>query len=107
MFKKLAKKLALDRQKQTNLAINPLSVDFGDRKSHFLSKLTETAVNMYERKHDVEKFSKLVLSDLEDDSHNQIMNELFKKGVADPFEDEKLFELSDNSRLLRDLGLLD
>ncbi|MFQ8626807.1 MAG: hypothetical protein ACLSA2_10335 [Candidatus Gastranaerophilaceae bacterium] len=65
MFKKLAQKLNKDRQKLSSAAINPLEVDFDDRKSVFLDKLTRTAVNMYERKCDIKNFSKLVLSDPE------------------------------------------
>ena len=107
MFKKLAKKLNKDRQKLSSAAINPLEVDFDDRKSVFLDKLTRTAVNMYERKCDIKNFSKLVLSDPENDSHNKIMDELFSKGIIDASDDEKLLELSDNSRFLRDLGLID
>ncbi|CCY62006.1 unknown [Clostridium sp. CAG:967] len=107
MFKKLAQKLNKDRQKLSSAAINPLEVDFDDRKSVFLDKLTRTAVNMYERKCDIKNFSKLVLSDPENDSHNKIMDELFSKGIIDASDDEKLLELSDNSRFLRDLGLID
>ena len=107
MFKKLAQKLNKDRQKLSSAAINPLEVDFDDRKSVFLDKLTRTAVNMYERKCDIKNFSKLVLSDPENDSHNKIMDELFSKGIIDASDDEKLLERSDNSRFLRDLGLID
>ena len=107
MFKKLAQKLNFDKKKHQSAAINPLEVDFEGRKSVFLDKLTKTAVNMYERKCDVKKFSKLVLSDPENDSHNKIMDELFFKGVIDASDDEKLFELSDNTRFLKDLGLID
>ena len=107
MFKKLAQKLNLEKKKHPSAAINPLEVDFEGRKSVFWDKLTKTAVNMYERRCDVKKFSKLVLSDPENDSHNKIMDELFSKGVIDASEDEKLFELSDNTRFLKDLGLID
>ena len=46
MFKKLAQKLNKDKQKFSSAAINPLEVDFDDKKSVFLDKLTRTAVNM-------------------------------------------------------------
>lgn len=62
---------------------------------------------MYERNCDIKNFSKLVLSNPENDSHNKIMDELFSRGVVDPFDDERLLELSDNSRFLRDLGLIE
>ncbi len=107
MFKKLAQKLSKERKKYSNVATNPLDVDFEGRKSVFLDKLTKTAVNIYERNCDVKNFSKLVLSDPENNSHNRIMDELFSKGVVDASDDEKLLELSDNTRFLRDLGLTD
>ncbi len=107
MFKKLAQKLNIEKKKQSSVAINPLDVDFEGRKSVFLDKLTRTAVNMYERKCDIKNFTKLALSDPENNSHNKIMDELFAKGVIDPSEDEKLLELSDNTRFLKDLGLID
>ena len=107
MFKKLAQKLSKERKKYSNVATNPLDVDFEGKKSVFLDKLTKTAVNIYERNCDVKNFSKLVLSNPENDSHNRIMDELFSKGVVDASDDEKLLELSDNTRFLRDLGLTD
>ena len=107
MFKKLAQKLNIEKNNKNSAAINPLDVDFDGRKSVFLDKLTRTAVNMYERKSDIKKFTKLALSNPENDSHNRIMDELFSKGVIDTSDDEKLLELSDNTRFLRDLGLID
>lgn len=107
MFKKLAQKLTKARKNFSNVATNPLDVDFESKKSIFLDKLTKTAVNIYERNSDVKNFSKLVLSNPENNSHNKIMEELFSKGVVDASDDEKLLELSDNTRFLRDLGLTD
>lgn len=107
MFKKLAQKLIQEREKRSGAATNPLEVDFDNRKHVFLNKLTKSAVDMYERKCDIRNFSKLVLSNPENTSHNRLVDELFKQGVIDPADEEKLFELSDNSRFLRDLGLLD
>ena len=58
------------------------------------------------KKTDVKNFTKLALSDPENSSHNQIMDKLFRYGdVIDPFEESKLFDLSDNEHFLRDLGL--
>ena len=107
MLKKLAQKLSLEREKHNSVATNPLSVDFDDRRSVFLNKLTKTAVNLYERNCDVRNFTKLALSNPENQSHNEIMDELFSQGVIDPSDDEKLMELSNNSRFLRDLGLIE
>ena len=88
-------------------SINPIDVDFDSRKSVFLDKLTKNALKLYEKECDIKNFSKLVLSDPENTSHNEIVNELFSKGLIDISDDEKLAELSDNRRFLRDLGLTD
>ena len=47
-----------------------------------------------------------MLSDPENTSHNNLVNKLFEEGVADPFVDEKLADLANNQKFLRDLGLL-
>ena len=107
MFKKLAQKLNIEKNKQRNVAINPLEVDFENRKSLFLGKMTKNAMDLYERKSDIKKFTKLALSDPENTSHNTLVDELFSNGVVNPTEDEKLLELSDNTRFLKDLGLID
>ena len=100
IIKKLAQKLVQEREKQTSLATNPI-----EDKNVFLNKMTHSALNLYERKCDVKNFSKLVLSDPENESQNRIMAELFASGVKDPFEESKLIQLSDNKRFLRELGL--
>lgn len=107
MFKKLAQKLNIQKKKVSGTSINPIDVDFDSRKSIFLDKLTKNALKLYEKECDIKNFSKLVLSDPENTSHNEIVNELFSKGLIDISDDEKLAELSDNRRFLRDLGLTD
>lgn len=43
---------------------------------------------------------------MENDSHNQIVDKLFSSGKAiDPFDEKNLFDLSENERFLKDLGL--
>lgn len=105
IFKKLAQKLSIEREKRSKDMINPIDVDFDSRKNDFLNKLTYNALDLYQRKCDIKNFSKLVLSNPENKSHNSIVNDLFSKGIIDPLDDEKLLELSDNRRFLRDLGL--
>lgn len=107
MFKKLAQRLSADREKQSNVAINPLEVDFECRKSIFLNKMTQNAVKLYEHQADVKKFTKLALSDPENKSHNKLVDALFSHGIVNVEDDKKLKELSDNSKLLKDLGLVD
>lgn len=106
IFKKLAQRLSDEREKRTSLAMNPIEVDFEHRQSIFLNKLTKTAVDLYEKQADVKKFTKLVLSDPENTSHNKLVDALFSHGIVSVNEDdEKLLKLSDNKRFLKDLGL--
>ena len=107
MFKKLATQLKKDIRKAQNGVVSlPMGDEFMTPKNIFFQKMSEKALELYERQADIDKFTPLVLSDLENCSQNDIMSELFEKGVIDPFEDDKLAELADNKRFLRDLGLL-
>ncbi len=102
MFKKLAEKL-----KNTNLAksFSTTTSPF-DKDAESLKNLSRHALGLYERQSDINNFKKLVLSDPENQSHNEIVDNLFKKqGISNPFSDEALFELSENKRFLEDLGL--
>ena len=62
---------------------------------------------MYEKKSDIKKFTKLVLSNPENKSHNKLVDALFTHGCISAQDDEKLKELSDNQKFLKDLGLVD
>lgn len=107
MFKKLAQRLSAEREKQSCVATNPITVDFESRQKIFLNKMTKSAVEMYERQADVKKFTKLALSDPENKTHNKLVEALFSHGIVNVEDDEKLIELSDNRRFLKDLGLVD
>ncbi len=108
LFKQLSEKLGTKGKKVSNQGmIKPIDVNFDISKNEFLDNLTKHAVKLYEKKCDIKNFSKLVLSNPENTSHNELVEELFQKGVIDPLEDEKLEKLADNSRFLRDLGLLE
>ena len=108
LFKQLSEKLSTKGKKVSNQGmIKPIDVNFDIAKNEFLDNLTKHAVKLYEKKCDIKNFSKLVLSNPENTSHNELVEELFQKGVIDPLEDEKLEKLADNSRFLRDLGLLE
>ena len=45
------------------------------------------------------------MSDQDDNSHLALMEELFSQGVSDPFEEDILSDLAENSDLWDDLGL--
>ena len=85
---------------------SPFSSVRAELKKIFLKKLSEHAVEMYEHKADVANFTKLALSDPEDLSHNELVNDLFdKKGIKDPFSDLHFEKLLGNENFLKDLGL--
>ncbi len=108
MFKKLAQQLRTYNEKKSNTlrVTSPLVEEFITPKNEYYRKISQKAVELYEKQTDINHFSKLVLSDPENTDHNEMVNQLFNDGVADPFVDEKLAALADNQKLLKDLGLL-
>lgn len=109
LFKKLSEKLNNKQKKISAGGMTiPAEINYGAGNNEFLDCLSKKALDLYEKQSDIKNFSRLVLSDPENTSHNDIVSDLVDKGVIiDPFEDEKLEKLADNSRFLRDLGLLD
>lgn len=106
LFKQLSEKLNKKPKKTSvNGMIKPIDVDFDISKNEFLDNLSKHAVKLYEKKCDVNNFTKLVLSDPENTSHNKIVEDLFNANNS--VNDKKLSQLADNKKLLRDLGLLD
>ena len=107
MFKKLAKQLKAERMESSCFPMSsPVQTLKDQTKNSFLKSLSRHALNLYERKTDINNFTRLALSDPENTSPNQIVDELFgKEGVVDPFSEDALFNLSDNERFLKDLGL--
>ena len=76
--------------------------------SNFLidsSDISNRALQMYERELDIKNFTELATSDPENTSHNELVKELFAKGVVDVFEDSTIAALSSNKSLIDDLGL--
>lgn len=108
MFKKLVLKLNNKQKKAAAQGmVNPIDGNYSAPKNKFLDELSLRAVEMYEKECDIKHFSKLVTSDNESHLDEELMQNLFNEGVIDPFEDEKLAQLADNSRFLKDLGLTD
>ena len=59
-----------------------------------------------DRKNDIKKFTELAMSDLDNLSHNDLVMEIYKNDFyGSEFESEIISELSENERLLKDLGL--
>lgn len=106
MFKKLAKQLKAENDASSCFPMSsPMETLQEHAKKSFLKSLSKHALNLYERQTDINNFTKLALSDPENDSHNKIMDELFGKGIIDPMSEESAFKLSHNEKFLKDLGL--
>ena len=69
------------------------------------TEISANAIEMFQRDCDINKFNKIAMSDSEDFSHLERMQELFSEGVIDVFEDDILSNLVTNSKLWDDLGL--
>ena len=108
MFKKLAQQLRTYNDKKSNTlrVTSPFVDEFLTPKNEYYKKISQKAVELYEKQTDINNFSKLVLSNPENIDHNEMVNKLFNDGVADPFIDEKLANLANNQKFLNDLGLL-
>jgi len=97
MFKKLARQIKEDFSAGAATPMSkPISPLKEQAKKSFLKNLSKHALKLYERKTDINNFTKLVLSDPENTSHNELVDKLFE---------ESLFDLSENERFLKDLGL--
>ena len=69
------------------------------------TEISSNAIELFQRDCDINKFNKIAMSDSEDLSHLERMNELFSQGVVDVFEDDVLSSLATNSKLWDDLEL--
>ena len=69
------------------------------------TEISANAIEMFQRDCDINKFNKIAMSDSEDFSHLERMQELFSEGIVDVFEDDVLSNLVTNSKLWDDLGL--
>lgn len=107
MFKKLAQRLKVTQEKNnTKRATLPFGKEFLTEKNSYLKEISKKALELYEKESDIKHFSELVLSNPENTSHNEMVEDLFQNGVADPFIDDKLANLANNQKFLKDLGLL-
>lgn len=95
MFKKLAKQLKEMNAVNSNSSMtSPIELSKSDAKVSYLKNMSEHALDLYERKTDVNNFKRLVLSDPENTSHNELVDKLFE---------DSILNLSENERFLKDL----
>ena len=67
------------------------------------TEISSNAIELFQRDCDINKFNKIAMSDSNDLSHLDLMNDLFSQGVFDAFEDDVISELVTNSKLWDDL----
>ena len=99
--------------KQTNvinfaaLRANAKNNAYGTNSNPYVdrSEISASAIELFQKDCDINKFNKIAMSDESDFSHLERMNELFAEGVVDVFEDDVLKSLSTNSKLWDDLEL--
>jgi hypothetical protein len=102
MFKKLAMQLKQNRSEYMDSRVtSPISSIEKETKNSFLNGLSKHALNLYEKKSDIKKFTKLAISDWDNQSQNDIISKIFPNGS--PIDDESLFEVSENERFLDDI----
>lgn len=106
MFKRLAEQLNLKKVENSSFPMSSPAQEFKEyAKKTFLKSMSKHALNLYERKTDINNFTKLVLSDPENTSHNKLVEELLaSEDFVNPYDESALFELSENERFLEDLG---
>ena len=69
------------------------------------TEISSSAMELFQKDLDINKFNKVAMSDLDNTSHLDKMQELFDDGVIDVYEDDVLKELVTNSKLWDDLEL--
>lgn len=92
----------------SGVVTNPINNPYKNTDKNLLideTAISNEAINLYQRDQDISNFSKLAMSDPQDLSHEEIIANLFDKGVNDPFSDQALQEVAGSQRLLDDLSL--
>ena len=76
------------------------------QNSHFIDvmQISSDALNLYQKEQDIKKFADLALSDTEDSSHLDLINEAFSKGALSPFIEDSLEGLLNNQKLWDDIN---
>lgn len=92
----------------SGVVTNPINNPYKNIDRSFLideTAISDEAVNLYEKEQDIKQFNSLAMSNPEDLSHEEIIENLFSSGVSDPLSDEAIEGLSSNQKLLDDLAL--
>lgn len=98
----------LDKQTEVSSVVtNPLKSPYQNLDKSLLideTAISNQAINLYQKEQDIKQFANLAMSDPEDMSHEEILANLFDKGVVDPFSDDVFGALSQNQKLWNDLA---
>lgn len=71
-----------------------------------IPEILEEEKRHQQKRDDIAKFTKLAISDLDDNSHIKMVEELFSNPeIMSEYESEIISSLADNDQLLNDLGL--
>ena len=75
------------------------------KNSHFVDEMqiSSEALNLFQKEQDIKKFTSIALSE-SDNSHLDLIDKAFSKGVVSPFTDDSLEELLNNSKLWDDIS---
>ena len=97
---------------ETNNVVNIAAARAAMQKSRMANnpyvdktEISANAMQLFQRDLDINKFTKIMTENPNDNSHLARMKELFDEGVIDVYEDDVLSSLVTNSKLLDDLGL--
>ena len=106
MLKKLVQRL---KSQTLGLDYTPITSPLKEAKerskNEFIRKLSQHVLRLYERQADINKFTKLAISDPENNSHEELVAKLFDNGVNDFADEDVIYNLIDNDRFKKDLGL--
>ena len=102
---KFARNLNIKNSTSKNKMTKPNSKEMLNCENEFIKKISEHALKLYERKCDIQNFTKLAMSNPENTSHNNLVKELLQKNILDPLSDEVIKRLASNEDLLNDLDL--
>lgn len=106
LFQKITKKLCQNSQ---TAGYTSVPEQFGGiyGENDFSKMISKRALKLYERQCDINRFSKLVLSDPENLSHEEMVQDLLNSGVTDYTAEDEIELLTSNERLMKDLGIID
>ena len=99
MFKKSIKDVvSKSLSHKPELSSSPIEDHKNYLKKSFLHGWTKHALELYVKQNDIKRFSQLVLSNPEDESHNMLVEDILS-------EEKEFSKLLENEKFLKDLDL--